>query len=70
MVDQVSPEAVAASVADVTQVLSFGLVGFMISTVCGYYLEALRRPLLVSCVMYLGVFVNAGIDLALVRLGQ
>ena len=66
VVDQVSPEAVAASVADVTQVLSFGLVGFMISTVCGYYLEALRRPLLVSCVMYLGVFVNAGIDLALV----
>ncbi|CAN0435863.1 unnamed protein product [Scytosiphon promiscuus] len=42
------------------------MVGFMISTVCGYYLEALRRPLLVSAVMYFGVLLNVIIDLALV----
>ncbi|WP_348763225.1 MATE family efflux transporter [Hyphomonas atlantica] len=62
----VDPHTVAGSVASVTRILSYGMVGFMISTVCGYYLEALRRPLLVSGVMYFGVFVNAIIDLALV----
>ncbi|RAN37118.1 hypothetical protein HY11_10040 [Hyphomonas pacifica] len=65
-VDQADPELVASSVAHVTRILSFGLVGFMISTVCSYYLEALRRPLLVTAVMYFGVFLNLGIDLALV----
>ncbi len=64
--ETVDPHTVAESVARVTRILSYGMVGFMISTVCGYYLEALRRPLLVSGVMYLGVFINVIIDLALV----
>ncbi|HAW56138.1 MAG TPA: multidrug transporter, partial [Hyphomonas sp.] len=62
----VDPHTVAESVAGVTRILSYGMVGFMISTVCGYYLEALRRPLLVSAVMYFGVLLNVIIDLALV----
>ena len=68
--DQISQtltaEEIAASTASVTQILALGLVGFMASTVFGYYLEALRRPLIVSVTMYLGVAVNAIIDLALV----
>ena len=66
MAETADPQSVADSVAGVTRILSYGLVGFMISTVCGFYLEALRRPVLVSCVMYLGVIVNVVIDLALV----
>lgn len=66
VVAEVDPHTVASSVASVTRILSYGLLGFMLSTVCGYYLEALRRPLLVTGIMYFGVLVNAGIDLALV----
>ena len=40
-VDKVAPHQVAASTADVTRILSLGLVGFMLSTVFSYYLEAL-----------------------------
>lgn len=65
-VDQADPRRVAASVADVTQILSLGLVAFMVSTLCSYYLEALRRPLLVTAVMYFAVILNIGLDLALV----
>jgi MATE family multidrug resistance protein len=38
----------------------------MITVACSYYLEALRRPLLVMCLMYAGVAVNLVLDLALV----
>lgn len=61
-----SPEEIAAATASVTRILALGLLGFMISTVFGYYLEALRRPLLVTIVMWLGVVINLIIDLALV----
>ena len=61
-----SVEQIAASTASVTRILAFGLIGFMVSTVFGYYLEALRRPLLVTVVMWIGVLVNLFIDLALV----
>ena len=38
----------------------------MISQACSYYLEALRRPLLVTIVMYVGVVINIFANLALV----
>lgn len=61
-----SPETVAASTASVTRILALGLTGHMISQACSYYLEALRRPLLVTLVMYTGVAINLVLDLALV----
>ncbi|MEZ5945674.1 MAG: MATE family efflux transporter [Hyphomonas sp.] len=57
---------VANATAAVTRILSTSLLGFMISNVCSYYLEALRRPILVSVVSYLGVTVNLLLDLAFV----
>lgn len=53
-----SGEEVAAATASVTRILAFGLMGHMITVACSYYLEALRRPLLVTCLMYAGVLVN------------
>ena len=56
----------AASTAAVTRILAYGLIGHMISQACSYYLEALRRPLLVTIVMYVGVVINIFANLALV----
>ena len=61
-----TPQQFAEETALITQILSLSLLGFMISTVCSYYLEALRRPLIVTITSYLGVGVNLVIDLALV----
>jgi len=61
-----SSEEIATATASVTRILALGLGGFMVSTVFGYYLEALRKPLLVTVVMWIGVLVNLFIDLALV----
>lgn len=61
-----TPTEVADEITKVTQILSLSLVAFMLSTMCAFYLEALRRPLVVTWVMYLGVIVNLIIDLALV----
>ncbi|MFN3608979.1 MAG: MATE family efflux transporter [Hyphomonas sp.] len=61
-----APEVVASSTASVTRILALGLGGHMISQACSYYLEALRRPLLVTVVMYVGVAVNLVLNLALV----
>ncbi len=61
-----TPKEFADETALITQILSLSLLGFMISTVCSYYLEALRRPLIVTITSYLGVGVNLIIDLALV----
>ncbi len=61
-----TPQEFAAETALITQILSLSLLGFMISTVCSYYLESLRRPLIVTITSYLGVGVNLVIDLALV----
>lgn len=52
-----APE-VAENVASCTRILSFGLIGFMVTTVCSMYLEALRKPLLVTVIMYGGVLLN------------
>ncbi len=61
-----TPSEFAAETSTITKILSFSLLGFMVSTVCSYYLEALRRPLLVTITSYLGVGINLTIDLALV----
>ena len=61
-----TPREFASETSLITQILSLSLLGFMISTVCSYYLEALRRPLIVTITSYLGVGVNLVIDLALV----
>lgn len=61
-----TPKQFASETALITQILSLSLLGFMISTVCSYYLESLRRPLIVTITSYLGVGVNLVIDLALV----
>jgi len=60
------PEVVAAETASVTRILAFGLMGHMLSQACSYYLEALRRPLLVTIVMYGGVVLNLFLNLAFV----
>ena len=60
------PEYVAASTASVTRILALVLPGFTISTVCGLYLEALRRPTLVAIISYGGVLLNIVLDLAYV----
>ena len=65
-VDQIAPEMIASETAKVTRILSSGLLAFMVSQVCSYYLEALRRPLLVTIVMYLGLAINLALDLAFV----
>ena len=64
--NSVSPEVVASSTASVTRILAFGLTGHMIAQACSYYLEALRRPLLVTIVMYTGVVINIFANLAFV----
>lgn len=63
---EMTPREFAAETTQITQILSLSLLGFMISTVCSFYLEALRRPLIVTVTSYLGVGVNIVIDLALV----
>ena len=60
-----NPE-IAESTISVTYILAFGLTGHMLTQVCGTYLEALRKPLIVTAIMYGGVIVNLIIDLALV----
>lgn len=64
--DKADPRVIASETAKVTRILSSGLLAFMVSQVCSFYLEALRRPLLVTVVMYLGVAINLVMDLALV----
>jgi MATE family multidrug resistance protein len=61
-----TPQEVADEIAKVTRILSFGMVGFMLSTVFAYYLEALRMPLAVTVLSYLAVGANVVIDCALV----
>lgn len=61
-----TPEEVASATAAVTRILAFGLTGHMIAQACSYYLEALRRPLLVTITMYAGVVINIFANLALV----
>ncbi|GGB60234.1 MULTISPECIES: MATE family efflux transporter [Henriciella] len=57
---------VAEGTASVTRILAIGLIGHMLTHVAGSYLEALRRPLIVTAIMYAGVIINLVIDLAVV----
>lgn len=57
---------VAEAVASCTRILSLGLIGFMVTTVCGMYLEALRRPLISTAIMYFGVGINVLFNVFLV----
>lgn len=63
---ELAPEIVAAETAQVTRILAIGLTGHMVAQACSYYLEALRRPLLVTLVMYAGVAINLVLNLILV----
>ena len=56
----------AAGSASVTRILAYGLVGHMLTHVAGSYLEALRRPGIVTTIMYVGVVANLVVDLAFV----
>ncbi|WP_084418731.1 MATE family efflux transporter [Henriciella litoralis] len=57
---------IASGTTAVSRILAYGLIGHMITHVAGSYLEALRRPLVVTAMMYFGVVVNLIIDLAVV----
>ncbi|MEE2877437.1 MAG: MATE family efflux transporter [Pseudomonadota bacterium] len=59
-------ESVAAGTTSVSKILAYGLIGHMLTHVAGSYLEALRRPLVVTAIMYAGVLINLVIDLAVV----
>ncbi|MEM7766610.1 MAG: MATE family efflux transporter [Pseudomonadota bacterium] len=61
-----SPEDVAARTASVTEILAISMPGFMLSAAASYYLEALRRPLVVTVLSYGGVLVNLVLDLAFI----
>lgn len=61
-----TPQEVADEIAIVTRIMSLGMVGFMLSTMFTFYLEALRKPLAVTLMAYFAVGVNALIDCALV----
>jgi len=62
----ISAGDLARETASATRIMALGMPAFMLSTVAGYYLEALRRPLVVTVVSYIGVMVNIVVDLALV----
>ncbi|MEO0714992.1 MAG: MATE family efflux transporter [Pseudomonadota bacterium] len=56
----------AAGAANATRILSLGLVGHMVSVGCMLYLEALRKPNMVTAVMLGAVAFNLVLDLYLV----
>jgi len=66
MSQTLSPQQVADEIAQVTRILSFGMIGFMLSTVFAYYIEALRMPIAVAVLSYVAVGANVVIDCALV----
>jgi MATE family multidrug resistance protein len=58
----------AAPIADVTRILAVGTLGHMMGVACSFYLEALRKPNLVTAVSMAAVLLNLVLDLALVPL--
>ena len=60
------PPELAAQIADVTWILAVGTLGHMLGVACSFYLEALRRPNLVTAVSMVAVLLNLVLDLALV----
>lgn len=61
-----SAEVIVREVTAVTNILILGLPGFLMGTVCSMYLEALRRPLLVTVVAYGMVALNVLLNLVFV----
>ena len=51
----------------VTKILCLAVIAQLLSNSMSSYLEALRRPLLVTLAMYIGVMVNFGFDMAFVN---
>ncbi|MEO0981729.1 MAG: MATE family efflux transporter [Pseudomonadota bacterium] len=64
--DRAAAELIAAGTVTATNILAFGLIWHMLTVGGSLYLEALRRPGLVTALMYIGVLINLVIDLALV----
>jgi MATE family multidrug resistance protein len=58
----------AAPIADTTRILAIGTLGHMIGIACSFYLEALRKPNLVTAVSMSAVLLNLILDLVLVPL--
>ncbi|MAI92124.1 MATE family efflux transporter [Ponticaulis sp.] len=58
--------AILQGTAGVTRILSLAILFQLFNNVITYYLEALRKPLLVAVAMYIGVVVNLFLDLAFV----
>jgi MATE family multidrug resistance protein len=56
----------AAPIADVTRILAIGTLGHMLGISCSFYLEALRKPNLVTAVSMAAVVLNLVMDLILV----
>lgn len=63
---QLPAELIVEEVSSVTRILVLSLPGFLVGTVCSMYLEALRRPLLVTGVGYAMVAINLVLNLAFV----
>ena len=59
-------ETVVENVSSATRILILGMPAFLLGTVCSMYLEALRRPLMVTLVAYVMVAINLVLDLVLV----
>ena len=59
-------ESLAVATARCTRILALGLPGHMLFSACACYLEALRRPLVVTVIGLTAVVANLYFDLALV----
>ena len=55
-----------AATARCTRILAFGLPAHMLFNACACYLEALRRPMVVTVIGAVAVFANLALDVALV----
>jgi len=59
-------EAFTVPTARCTRILAYGLPAHMLFSACASYLEALRRPLVVTAIGAVAVIANLGLDLVLV----
>jgi MATE family multidrug resistance protein len=59
-------EDLVAPIKQTTEILAYGTVGHMLAMACSMYLEALRKPNLVTAVSMTAVLLNLVLDLVLV----
>ena len=59
--------ALKSGTLSAANILSYGLVGHMVCMACMLYLEALHKQKLVTSILLVGVVVNFGLDLILVK---